>query len=76
MIVLLLSICILLFSGCDATITPDEKTFSVLSYNVQNLFDAKLEGSEYEEYQDQIAGMKVHIVFGSKHSQMYSWTAP
>ncbi|MBG0766481.1 endonuclease/exonuclease/phosphatase family protein [Sphaerochaeta halotolerans] len=52
MIVLLLSIFILLFSGCDATISPDEKTFAVLSYNVQNLFDATLEGSEYEEYQD------------------------
>ncbi len=52
MIVLLLSIVFLLFSGCDATIAPDEKTFAVLSYNVQNLFDAKLEGSEYAEYQD------------------------
>ncbi len=42
----------LLCCGCDATIAPDEKTFSVLSYNVQNLFDASLEGSEYAEYQD------------------------
>ncbi len=52
MMMLLLTISLFLLSGCDATISPDEKTFSVLSYNVQNLFDAKLDGSEYEEYQD------------------------
>ena len=50
LIVLLL--CLLLFSGCSCDIEGDPKAFRVLSYNVQNLFDARLDGGEYPEYQD------------------------
>ncbi len=51
MIILMLFIT-LLFCGCSCEIEGDPKTFSVLSYNVQNLFDARFDGDEYPEYQD------------------------
>ena len=41
-----------LLFGCQADIVDDPKTFRVVSYNVQNLFDAHLDGFEYPEYQD------------------------
>jgi len=45
-------LCITLLCGCQSDIVDDPKTFRVVSYNVQNLFDAHLDGSEYPEYQD------------------------
>ncbi|HZJ87721.1 MAG TPA: endonuclease/exonuclease/phosphatase family protein [Sphaerochaeta sp.] len=42
----------LLFGSCTAEVVDDPKSFRVLSYNVQNLFDARLDGDEYPEYQD------------------------
>ena len=50
MIVFLISL--MLFSSCSCDIQDDPKHFRVLSYNVQNLFDAQLDGGEYPEYQD------------------------
>ncbi len=41
-----------LLFGCQSDIADDPKTFRVVSYNVQNLFDAQLDGVEYPEYQD------------------------
>ncbi len=49
---IVLFLCLLLFSGCSCDIEGDPKAFRVLSYNVQNLFDARLDGGEYPEYQD------------------------
>ncbi len=49
MIILLILITSLLGCSCDIPNSPDE--FRVLSYNVENLFDATLDGSEYPEYQ-------------------------
>ncbi len=48
---LIIVILSLLF-GCQAEIADDPKTFRVVSYNVQNLFDTHLDGSEYPEYQN------------------------
>ncbi len=45
-------LCLSLLFGCRADIVDDPKTFRVVSYNVQNLFDAHLDGSEYPEYQN------------------------
>lgn len=49
---LLLVLLISLFAGCSCDINYDSKQLSVLSYNTQNLFDATLDGSEYDEYQN------------------------
>ena len=49
---IVLFLCLLLFSGCSCDIEDDPKAFRVLSYNVQNLFDARLDGGEYPEYQE------------------------
>lgn len=51
MLIILLA-CLILCTGCSCDIEHDPKHFSVLSYNVQNLFDAQLDGGEYPEYQD------------------------
>lgn len=45
-------ICISLLFGCQGDIADDPKTFRVVSYNVQNLFDAHFDGTEYPEYQN------------------------
>lgn len=50
--VIVLLVFLILFSGCSCDIQEDPKHFRVLSYNVQNLFDAQLDGGEYPEYQD------------------------
>ena len=48
----ILVLCLSLLFGCQADIVDDPKTFRVVSYNVQNLFDAHLDGTEYPEYQN------------------------
>lgn len=51
---LVLPILILLLSvGCGCSLdgqSPNEKEFKILTYNVQNLMDDKLDGDEYPEY--------------------------
>lgn len=37
--------------GCELHLSHNEKVFRILSYNVQNLFDAETDGTEYEEFQ-------------------------
>ncbi|HPE93068.1 MAG TPA: endonuclease/exonuclease/phosphatase family protein [Sphaerochaeta sp.] len=49
---ILIILCLSLLCSCSCDIEHDPKTFRVLSYNVQNLFDARLDGGEYPEYQD------------------------
>ncbi|HRV23891.1 MAG TPA: hypothetical protein P5046_01610, partial [Sphaerochaeta sp.] len=51
MIVLLLILITSCF-GCSCDIPADEHVFRVLSYNVENLFDATLDGTEHAEYRD------------------------
>lgn len=51
MIVFLL-ILITSFLGCSCDIPTDADTFRVLSYNVENLFDATLDGTEHAEYRN------------------------
>lgn len=48
----IIALIIALLFGCETTPTDDPKTFRVVSYNVQNLFDATFDGDEYPEYQD------------------------
>lgn len=51
--VLYVLLCVFLLFGCSCDLAEtDPKTFRVLSYNVQSLFDARLDGDEYPEYQD------------------------
>lgn len=51
MVCLLLFLALLLCS-CSCDLPQDTGHFRVLSYNVQNLFDTQLDGTEYAEYQD------------------------
>ncbi len=49
----LLVLFLFLFVGCGCSLTvqePNEKEFKILTYNVQNLMDDKLDGDEYPEY--------------------------
>ncbi len=50
--VCLVLLCILLLCSCSCDLPQDTAHFRVLSYNVQNLFDTYLDGTEYAEYQD------------------------
>jgi len=50
--VVLLLLSLFLFGSCSCEIPCDDSSFRVLSYNVQTLFDDRLDGCEYEEYQD------------------------
>lgn len=51
-----LALCVLCFCViwcvvcCDTRHSHDEQTFMVMSWNVQNLMDAHLDGTEYHEY--------------------------
>jgi len=49
----LLVLALSLFVGCGCSLdahTPNAKEFKILTYNVQNLMDDKLDGDEYPEY--------------------------
>lgn len=48
----LLLLLVLLLCSCSCDLPQDTAHFRVLSYNVQNLFDTHLDGTEYAEYQD------------------------
>lgn len=50
LIIILLSL--VLATSCSCDLPSDEHTFRVVSYNVQNLFDANIDGDEYPEYKD------------------------
>jgi len=50
--VCLLLLLVLLLCSCSCDLPQDTGHFRVLSYNVQNLFDTHLDGTEYAEYQD------------------------
>ncbi|WP_320129580.1 endonuclease/exonuclease/phosphatase family protein [uncultured Sphaerochaeta sp.] len=51
MIILILLLVLLSLSGCSLEASsPNLDSFKVLTYNVQNLMDATLDGTEYEEY--------------------------
>lgn len=56
----LLSFLVLFSSGCAPPPEGDRKTV-ILSYNVQNIFDAELDGSEYEEFREGWSDSLYHV---------------
>lgn len=50
--ILLIVLFLSLLSSCDPEIPSNNHTLNVVSYNVQNLFDTNIDGTEYKEYQD------------------------